>query len=51
MYAKNTITKRRPSGWAERRRQFRSYFLQVRAKATEAEQIPKAAPVIEIDKD
>lgn len=51
MYSKNTIAKRRPSGWTERRRHFRNFFLEVRAKASQDEPIPERAPVIEIEKD
>lgn len=49
MYAKNSIARRRPSGWAERRRFFRSLFEQVRAKAPRDDEFRKAAPVSEKD--
>lgn len=49
MYSKNSIAKRRPSGWAERRRHFRNFFLKVRAKAPKGDEILEAAPVIEKD--
>jgi hypothetical protein len=47
MYAKNTIAKRRSSGWADRRRYYRHLFEQVRPKALKEEETEKAAPVSE----
>lgn len=49
MYAKNTIGKRRSSGWADRRRYYRRLFEQARPKALKDEETPKAAPVDEKD--
>lgn len=49
MYAKNTIARRRSSGWADRRRYYRRLFEQVRLKALKEEETQKAAPVGEKD--
>lgn len=49
MYAKNTIARRRSSGWADRRRYYRHLFEQARPKALKDEEAQKAAPVSEKD--
>ena len=48
MYAKNTIARRRPSGWVERRRYFRHLIEQARTKVLKEEN-QKVAPVGEKD--
>jgi hypothetical protein len=50
MYSKNSIGKRRLPGWAERRRHFRSYFEQLRAKAAKDDTVAKTATPV-VDKD
>jgi hypothetical protein len=49
MYGKNTIARRRSSGWADRRRYYRRLFEQARPKALKDEEAPKAAPASERD--
>src|SRR3989304_1263599 len=49
MYAKNTIAKRRTSGWADRRRYYRRLFALARPEALKDEGAQKAAPVSEKD--
>jgi hypothetical protein len=49
MYSKNTIGKRRPSGWTDRRRYYRRLLEQARPKALKDEEAQKAAPVDEKD--
>jgi len=49
MYAKNTIARRRSSGWADRRRYYRRLFEQARPKALKDEEALKAAAVGEKD--
>jgi len=50
MYANNTLARRRPSGWAERRRYFRRLIEQARAFALKtAEKAPKVEPDREKD--
>jgi hypothetical protein len=48
MYARNFIAKRRPSGWAERRRYFQHLIAQTRV-ALKNEALRKAASVIDKD--
>ena len=48
MYAKNFIARRRPSGWAERRRYFQHLIAQTRV-ALKNEALRKTASVIDKD--
>lgn len=45
MYPKNNVSKRRPSGWADRRRYFRHLIAMARARVLRETGIPKMAPV------
>jgi hypothetical protein len=47
MYAKNSFSKRRTSGWAERRRYFRHLIAQARVKASRDPETEKAPLVID----
>jgi hypothetical protein len=47
MYARNTITRRRPSGWVERRRYFRRLFELMRVQALNNERSQKVILVAE----
>lgn len=50
MYSKNTSNdKRHLSGWGERRRYFRNFFSQVRAKVLKDVEIPKEEPLSKKD--
>jgi hypothetical protein len=49
MYAKNTVGKRRPSGWVERRRYFQRLFERLLGKALKDEENQKVAPAGEKD--
>ena len=50
MYTKNTIGRRRPSGWVERRRYFqRLFFARLRVKVLNGEENQTAAPAGEKD--
>jgi hypothetical protein len=50
MYARNTIARRRASGWADRRSYYRRLFELSRPREMKnGEEAPKAAPVIEKD--
>ena len=49
MYAKNTIAKRRSSGWVDRRRYYRHLFELARPKPLEDDEAQKAAPISEKD--
>jgi hypothetical protein len=49
MYAKNTLARRRSSGWADRRRYYRHLFERARPKAIKRQEAQKAAPVSEKD--
>ena len=49
MYAKNTIARRRSSGWADRRRYYRHLFELARPRPLKNEEAQKAAPISEKD--
>lgn len=44
MHSKNTIGKRRPSGWVERRRYFQRFFTRLRSKVLKGEEKMTVAP-------
>jgi hypothetical protein len=44
MYLKNNVSKRRPSGWADRRRYFRHLIARARTRVLRETGIAKMAP-------
>ena len=49
MYTKNSIAKRRRSGWSERLHYFRSLFTRVKPTVLKSEETPKSKPVTKKD--